>query len=148
MDEAVLNAIRSAVADDGPRAERAEAAAAAIRSASVARWVGLYTVDAGVVRNEAWRGPTAPAHPRFQADQGLTAHAITGRAIALSNDVAHDPRYLANQSDTGSELIVPIVLDGQVVGTLDVEDDHTGWFDGAAVARCEAIADTLRPLWH
>jgi L-methionine (R)-S-oxide reductase len=148
VDETVLNTMRTAAGNHASRAKRAEAAAAAIRSATGARWVGLYTVADGVVTNEAWNGPAPPAHPTFQADQGLTAHAIAAHAVALSNDVAHDPRYLANQRDTGSEVIVPIILDGQVVGTLDVEDDRTGAFDGASVATYEAIANAILPLWQ
>jgi putative methionine-R-sulfoxide reductase with GAF domain len=70
--------------------------------------VGIYTVAAGTVSNEAWSGTGPPAHPTFPATEGLTAHAIAARAVALSNDVAADPRYLTNQADTGSELIIPI----------------------------------------
>jgi putative methionine-R-sulfoxide reductase with GAF domain len=69
-------------------------------------------------------------------------------SVALSNDVARDPRYLTNQEDSDSELIVPILVDGGVVGTLDVESDGIGSFDGAAVVRYENLAAALRPLWH
>jgi putative methionine-R-sulfoxide reductase with GAF domain len=69
-------------------------------------------------------------------------------SVALSNDVARDPRYLTNQDDSGSELIVPILAEGRVVGTLDVESSDVGAFDGAAVMRYERLAAALRPLWH
>jgi putative methionine-R-sulfoxide reductase with GAF domain len=69
-----------------------------------------------------------------------TAHAITARAVAVSNDVERDPRYLTNQQDSGSELIVAILAIGRVVGTLDIEDDEVGAFDGAAIARYESVA--------
>jgi len=37
------------------------------------------------------------------------------------------PRFLANQGDSGSELIVPILLGGRAGGTLDMERDRTGY---------------------
>lgn len=97
--------------------------------------------------NEGWSGPGAPAHPTFPATQGLTGHAVQARAIALSNDVRRDPRYLTNQDDSGSELIVPVLIAGQVVGTLDVESDATGAFGAAQIACYEELALALRPLW-
>lgn len=69
-------------------------------------------------------------------------------SVALSNDVARDPRYLTNQDDSGSELIVPTLVDGRVVGTLDVESGRPGGFDGTAIARYEHLATALHPLWR
>jgi putative methionine-R-sulfoxide reductase with GAF domain len=62
--------------------------------------------------------------------------------------VARDPRYLTNQDDSGSELIVPVVSADRVVGTLDVEEGEVGAFDQADVNLFEMLADTLRPLWE
>jgi GAF domain-containing protein len=131
-------------------AVRAGAAAAAglIRAHSGVRWVGIYTVADGEVVNEAWDGPGPPAHPTFAADQGLTSHAIRTAASVVSNDVANDPRYLTNQTDSGSELIVPIVVDGAVVGTLDIESDVVGAFDAQRVTWFEQLAGPLGALWR
>jgi L-methionine (R)-S-oxide reductase len=135
------------ITGSGSPGGRAAAVAAVIREASAARWVGVYTVAKGMVTCEGWSGPGAPAYPSFPVTEGLTAHAIRTRSVALSNDVSRDPRYLANQDDSGSELIVPVVADGEVIGTLDVESDRTGAFDGASIARYERLAESLRPLW-
>jgi putative methionine-R-sulfoxide reductase with GAF domain len=67
--------------------------------------------------------------------------------VAVSNDVANDPRYLTNQDDSGSELIVPVCDGVRVVGTLDVESDHVGAFTGDTIAFYERIARALQPLW-
>jgi L-methionine (R)-S-oxide reductase len=147
MDKSVLTRLGAIVVTTGTRAERARAAAELIRHATRARWVGIYTVADEVVSNEGWSGPDAPAHPIFPRTQGLTAHAIRSSAIAVSNDVAHDPRYLTNQDDSGSELIVPILHDDAVIGTLDIESGDIGAFTGADIDRYEALALTLPPLW-
>lgn len=148
MDDLVLANLDEIVTDDRPRNERAGRAADVIRQATQARWVGIYTVADTLVTNEGWSGPGAPAHPSFPTTEGLTGHAVRTGTIALSNDVARDPRYLTNQDDSGSELIVPIVLNGRLIGTLDVESGDLGAFDGAAVVEYERLAAALRPLWQ
>jgi putative methionine-R-sulfoxide reductase with GAF domain len=148
MDVEVLQRIAAAVAMPTDRNERARAAADLIRVSTGYRWVGVYTVTDSSVMNEAWSGPGPPAFPTFPRDRGLTAHALRAKAPALSNDVANDPRYLANQDDSGSELIVPVVRDGQVVGTLDAESGEVGAFDGVSIAQLERCAGAISGLWH
>lgn len=148
MDAHVLQRIAAAVAMSATRSERAQAAADLIRRDTAHRWVGIYTVTDSSVVNEAWSGPGPPAFPSFARDRGLTADALRAQAPALSNDVANDPRYLANQDDSGSELILPVIRDGQVVGTLDVESDEVGAFDGTSIAYLERCARALPVLWN
>jgi L-methionine (R)-S-oxide reductase len=130
-----------------PQAERAQLIAAAIREVTGHRWVGIYAVAAGEVENLAWSGPAPPAHPRFPVDAGLTAAAIETRAPVVSGDVGGDPRYLQALPTTASEMIVPIVVDGAVVGTLDVESDRADAFGVADRMALERIAAALAGLY-
>jgi len=100
------------------------------------------------VRNLAWRGVAAPAHPIFPTGQGLTGAAIPDRTIVVSNDVARDSRYLTNQASTGSELIAPVLVGERVVGTLDVEDPSTNAFDEDDRPLYELIAAALVDLYR
>jgi L-methionine (R)-S-oxide reductase len=144
---ALFEQVATVVAGRESRVVRAQRAAEAIRRATSARWVGIYSIVDTQVVNEAWSGPGAPAHPVFSVTEGLTSHALrTGRSV-LSNDVSADPRYLTNQDDSGSELIVPVVTRGQVIGTLDVENERTGAFHDDDVPLFEQLAQALRPLW-
>ena len=147
VSDALLTSIATVVATSEQRDVRAQRAAELIREATRVRWVGIYTVTDDMVTNEAWSGPAAPAHPAFPVTDGLTSQAVRSRSIALSNDVARDPRYLTNQDDTGSELIVPILDAQDVLGTLDIESDAVGAFDGAAIAAYQDLARALRRLW-
>jgi GAF domain-containing protein len=148
MDESVIAELGVIAAREGSRQERAAQAAGLVRRATGARWVGIYTVTDAVVICDGWSGPGAPAYPSFAVTEGLTAHAVRTGALALSNDVSRDPRYLANQQDSGSELIVPILADGRVVGTLDVESDRRGAFGGSSILDYERLANAVRPLWN
>lgn len=52
---------------------------------------------------------------------GITGHAAALGEIININDVSKDERFIPSTGNTGSELAVPVVLDGKVVGVLDVE---------------------------
>lgn len=145
--ESLQATVAEIVGSTSSRAERAARACLAIRDVSAERWVGIYSVVAGQVVNEAWVGPAPPAHPRFSALEGLTSDAITTGRSVVSNDVANDHRYLPNQVDSGSELIVPVFVASQVVGTLDIESERAGAFDPKLTARFETVALALPALW-
>jgi L-methionine (R)-S-oxide reductase len=130
-----------------PQAERAQRIAAAIHKATGHRWVGIYAVAAGEVTNLAWSGPAPPAHPSFPADAGLTAAAIQAHAPVVFGDVGGDPRYLQALPTTASEMIIPIVVDGAVVGTLDVESDLPDAFGTADRVALARIAAALAGLY-
>ena len=139
--------VREVAAAEQPRSERAQRAADLVRAATGYRWVGIYDVTEAEVVNLAWSGPGPPAHPRFPVGAGLTGAAIASRAPVVSNDVAADPRYLTTLESTGSELIVPVVADDLVVGTLDVESDETNAFGDDDVTTLERVAEALMPLF-
>lgn len=149
MDDAQLveEVRREAGAEGAPQA-RASRTAELIRTRTGRRWVGIYRVTSNEVRNVAWSGPAAPAYPSFPIEQGLTGASIRSRSTVLSNDVANDPRYLTNQDTTGSELIAPVLVADEVVGTLDVEDAATDAFDEDDRILFERLAAALTDLYR
>jgi L-methionine (R)-S-oxide reductase len=146
-DADLVEDVRRAAGPDRPADERAAQIAELIRTRTGRRWVGIYRVTSTEVRNLAWSGPEGPAHPNFPIERGLTGAAIRFRATVLSNDVANDSRYLTNQESTGSELIVPVLLGGTVVGTLDIEDPSTDAFDEGDRTLFEDLAAVLTGLY-
>ena len=65
------------------------------------------------------------------------------RATAIIvDDVASDPRYLACSLETKSEIVVPIRVDGGIVGEIDIDSHSRGAFgdeDRAFLEECAAI---------
>jgi L-methionine (R)-S-oxide reductase len=147
IDADLVADVRREVAGDAAAEERASRAAELIRGRTGRRWVGVYRVTSSEVRNLAWSGPAAPAYPSFPIERGLTGAAVRSRRTVVANDVASDPRYLTNQESTGSELIVPVLADGTVVGTLDIEDAATDAFDEEDQALFESLAAALTGLY-
>jgi signal transduction histidine kinase len=59
---------------------------------------------------------------------GLVAAAARSGETLNVADVSADPRYLGGWRDARSELVVPLKLDGEVVGVLDMESTLPGAF--------------------
>jgi sigma-B regulation protein RsbU (phosphoserine phosphatase) len=49
--------------------------------------------------------------------------------VVNAPDVRKDPRYLAMNPETRSEIIVPLFYKGRVIGVLDLEHTRTGFFN-------------------
>jgi L-amino acid N-acyltransferase YncA/putative methionine-R-sulfoxide reductase with GAF domain len=145
--DALEETLRLSLRHCAGRAVVAARAADAIRAHTAWRWVGIYTVSGGCVTNEAWSGPAPPAHRTFPATRGLTADAVRTGEIVVSGEVSSDPRYLPNRSQAGSEMIVPVLSAGRVVGTLDIESDCRHAFAAADRRLATRVADRLAPLW-
>lgn len=137
-------------ASSGPelREDRARRVAATVRRFGGYRWVGVYDVTPDEIVVIAWAGPAAPAHPRFPREQGLCGAAVASREAVVVGDVASDPRYLTTHTTTRSEIVVPVLRDGAVVGLIDVESERPDAFgesDQQLLERCGAAIGALWP---
>ncbi len=59
------------------------------------------------------------------------------------DDVNADPRYLACSVETRSEIVVPIMRDGEVLGEIDVDSDRVAAFGDADRRLLESVAELL-----
>jgi L-methionine (R)-S-oxide reductase len=143
---ATIAAIGGAVAAPGDRERQAEAVADFIRRAADYRWVGVYDVD-DEIRIIGWSGAGPPAYPQFPRTEGLTGAAVADGVTVVANDVANDPRYLEAFGDTRAEIIVPVVVDGVVRGTIDVESSVPDVFADDDRTFLEQCAAAALPLW-
>src|SRR5271169_4149505 len=65
---------------------------------------------------------------RIPLGQGITGTAAaTGHPVRVS-DTSKDPRYINAIDNVRSELAVPLMLQGKVIGVLDVQSRHQGYF--------------------
>jgi sigma-B regulation protein RsbU (phosphoserine phosphatase) len=60
--------------------------------------------------------------------RGLVGHAAEQKQAVLVQDVSKDPRYVQANPETKSELAVPLIYKGKVVGVLDLEHTRRGFF--------------------
>lgn len=60
---------------------------------------------------------------------GLIGAAAAQRTPILAPDVRKDPRYLAENPETRSELSVPLIYKGKVIGVIDLEHTRVNYFN-------------------
>jgi GAF domain-containing protein len=105
-------------------------------------WVGIYLLDGNELVLGPFRGkPTQ--HVRIPLGRGICGAAASEKATIVVDDVNADPRYLACSVETRSEIVVPIIRDGEVLGELDLDSDDLAAFGPADRALLESIAAAL-----
>src|SRR5271167_300506 len=65
---------------------------------------------------------------RIPMGQGITGTAAATAHPVRVSDTANDPRYINAIDSVRSELAVPLMLQGKVIGVLDVQSRHLGYF--------------------
>ena len=110
-------------------------------------WVGFYMVETApdgepsMLVLGAFQGAMTP-HTRIPLHQGICgAAASTGKTVIV-DDVSKDPRYLACSFETKSEIVVPVFVQGKVVGELDIDSHFPAAFkdeDRELVEHCAVL---------
>jgi L-methionine (R)-S-oxide reductase len=144
-----LNEIRSLAMSGGDRAAQARRLAELIRKLGDYHWVGVCDVHPDLVSVIGSSGPSAPVHPEFPRNKGLTGAAIQQKKAVIVGDVRTDPRYLTSFGSTLSEIIVPVLAPGgdRVIGTVDVESDRANAFSERDQQMIEHCAQAALSLW-
>jgi L-methionine (R)-S-oxide reductase len=103
-------------------------------------WVGIYLVEGEELVLGPWKGPQATEHVRIPVGAGICGAAAASGKTELVDDVGSDPRYLACFPSTRSEIVVPIVYEGRVVGEIDIDSDRPAAFTAADREFLERVA--------
>jgi GAF domain-containing protein len=139
----LLTAIRSAVASS-PNADAAMKQTVRLLKDAIPyyTWVGIYLVDGAELVLGPFIGKPSP-HTRIPLGQGICGAAATGKTTIVVDDVNADPRYLACSIETRSEIVVPIMEDGEVLGEIDIDSDAPAAFGDADRRLLEQVATLL-----
>ena len=102
--------------------------------------VYIYWLEgADTLRLRAFRGrPTD--HVRIPVGQGICGRAAREKRTVVVDDVNADPAYLACSLETRSEIVVPIVRRGAVLGEIDIDSDVPAAFSPADRVFLEKLA--------
>jgi sigma-B regulation protein RsbU (phosphoserine phosphatase) len=110
--------------------------------------VGIYTGDPA--RQAVTFQTSASADGQTVAfevewDQGLIGWVAAHAEAVMVNDVENDARYRCVEAldETGSELAVPLLLDGELVGVLDVQSDVVDAFGPDDLFILETLGDQI-----
>ena len=80
------------------------------------------------IRAAVGHQPKLVRNLRVKIGQGLTGSAAKELRTIIVNDVRNDPRYLAAVDGVRSEISVPLVARGKLVGVIDLQSTQVGAF--------------------
>ncbi|NYF37833.1 GAF domain-containing protein [Stenotrophomonas sp. JAI102] len=101
-------------------------------------WVGFYFFDGRELVVGPFQG--LPACVRIPLDKGVCGAAASQRVTQRIEDVDAFPGHIACDSASRSELVVPLVHNGDLVGVFDLDSPSLARFDAEDQAGLEAIA--------
>lgn len=104
-------------------------------------WVGFYFYDG----NELVVGPFQgqPACVRIAIGKGVCGTAAQTRETQLVPDVHAFPGHIACDAETRSEVVVPLVHNGELVGVFDLDSPQPDRFDDIDRAGLESVAQAF-----
>ena len=111
--------------------------AAALKQTFNFFWVGFYIVKDDMLVLAPFQGPIACTRIRY--GKGVCGTAWKETATQIVPDVDLFPGHIACNSDSKSEIVVPVIRDGKVVAVLDIDSDELNSFDETDAVYLEKI---------
>lgn len=108
-------------------------------------WVGVYRREGEVLKLAGWDGAEATEHTEIPVAQGLCGLAVRENRSVVVGDVTARPEYLACFASTRSEVVVPVRIEGEAVGEIDVDGSKLNGFDSSDARFLEAVAEKIAP---
>lgn len=92
-------------------------------------WVGFYLYDHD--KDDLFLGPFQGnvACMHIKPGHGVCGTAAQHRHMVNVEDVSRFPGYISCDADAQSELVVPLVKDGKLIGVFDIDAPVKGRFD-------------------
>ena len=100
---------------------------AALKEAFGFFWIGFYIVKNGELHVGPFQGSAACY--RIKKGKGVCGTAWKDATTQVVPDVELFPGHIACSSDSRSEIVVPIMINGEVYGVLDIDSDELATFD-------------------
>jgi L-methionine (R)-S-oxide reductase len=124
-----------------PIANMANASALIFETLPDVNWVGFYRN----VGDELVLGPFQgrPACVRMTFDQGVCGAAAKTRQIQRVEDVHAFPGHIACDSASNSEIVLPLIREGELIGVLDIDSPKKARFTAEDEAGCIALGEIL-----
>jgi L-methionine (R)-S-oxide reductase len=102
-------------------------------------WLGFYFLEQGELVVGPFQG--LPACVRIALGKGVCGTAALTRESQLVADVHAFEGHIACDSASQSELVVPLIQNGELIGVLDIDSPLLNRFDAQDQAAFERIAE-------
>ncbi len=107
-------------------------------------WVGFYQMVDGALVLGPFQGK--PACIRIPVGRGVCGTAVAEDAVQLVYDVHQFPGHIACDGASNSEIVLPLHVNGEIWGVLDIDSPVIGRFTEQDRAGLEKIAAILEQV--
>ncbi len=104
-------------------------------------WTGFYRVIGEQLVLGPFQGPVACTRIGF--GKGVCGTAWKEERTIVVKDVEQFPGHIACSSESKSEIVVPLLKDGEVIGVLDIDSERLATFDEIDKEWLEQIAEVV-----
>ena len=108
-------------------------------------WVGFYLMEDGKLVLGPFQGRTACII--IPLGRGVCGTAAAADQVQRVADVHEFPGHIACDADSASEIVVPIHVNGQVVGVLDIDSPMKNRFTADDEAGLCAFVKEIEKVW-
>ncbi len=116
--------------------------AAALKEGMGFFWVGFYLVDSSEeLVLGPFQGPVACT--RIRKGKGVCGTSWEKAEVLLVPNVDEFPGHIACASASKSEIVLPLIKDGEVIAILDVDSDKLNDFDKTDEKNLQQVLDLL-----
>ena len=105
-------------------------------------WVGFYRNVGGELVVGPFQG--RPACIRIKFGDGVCGVAAQTRQVQRVEDVHAFPGHIACDSASNSEIVVPLIRDGELIGVLDIDSPKHGRFTEEDEEGCVRLGEILQ----
>jgi L-methionine (R)-S-oxide reductase len=135
----ILSAAEAVTAGEpDPIANMANVAAVLFHGLPDLNWAGFYRMVDGELVLGPFQGKAACI--RIPLGKGVCGAAAATGETQRVDDVHAFPGHIACDADSRSELVVPLVHEGRVIGVIDLDSPTPARFNAEDAAGCEALA--------
>src|SRR5437773_2399269 len=105
--------------------------------------IAIYDSATSLLAPRTYRGatPDAPFPRLIPLGEGVLGMVAQSRHAILIGDVTADPRYIASDDQTRSELAVPMILHDELLGVFNAESTQLGAYTEQHLRILQGLAD-------
>jgi len=138
----ILSAVEGLVsAESDMIANMANIAAVLFEALPRINWAGFYLLREGELVLGPFQGRVACT--RIALGRGVCGKAASERSIQRIDDVHSFPGHIACDAASASEIVLPLVRNGELLGVLDIDSPEPARFGDAEQAVLERVVTLL-----
>ena len=137
----LLAQVKAMVKDESDPVANMANVAALIHEAFHFWWTGFYRVIDNQLVLGPFQGPVACTRIGF--GKGVCGTSWKERKTLVVDDVEQFPGHIACSSESRSEIVVPIIKQGEVIGVLDIDSEKLATFDQTDKEWLEQVAEMV-----